>query len=236
MWSEWGCVVLMLNTVVALSPVVKIGAVFTEDARGGSTELAFKYAVYRINKERTLLPNSTLVYDIQYTPSRDSFQTFKKACAQIQSGAVALFSGVGPLLGNTLDHMSTSLHAPHLTIGPFTPENCHKTALLHVRDPRRTSEFSSPDNVGNRADGLPDGKQSAPHMATEDRDSGFGDLGVEEGLGERKDWASVNHTFTINLYPPRDLLTKAFAEFLSYLNWTRMGVIYEDYGNGKYRI
>ncbi|KAH9630559.1 hypothetical protein HF086_016063 [Spodoptera exigua] len=169
MWSEWGCVVLMLNTVVALSPVVKIGAVFTEDARGGSTELAFKYAVYRINKERTLLPNSTLVYDIQYTPSRDSFQTFKKACAQIQSGAVALFSGVGPLLGNTLDHMSTSLHAPHLTIGPFTPEN-------------------------------------------------------------------LNHTFTINLYPPRDLLTKAFAEFLSYLNWTRMGVIYEDYGNGELNI
>ncbi|KAJ8705478.1 hypothetical protein PYW08_012524 [Mythimna loreyi] len=169
MWPGWRWIVLMVNAVAALSPVVKIGAVFTEDARGGSTELAFKYAVYRINKERTLLPNSTLVYDIQYTSARDTFKTYKKACAQIQSGAVALFSGVGPLLGNTLDHMSTSLHAPHLTVGPFAPENS-------------------------------------------------------------------NHTFTINLYPPKDLLTKAFAEFLSYLNWTRMGVIYEDYGYGELNI
>ncbi|PZC71874.1 hypothetical protein B5X24_HaOG212301 [Helicoverpa armigera] len=169
MWPGWRWVVLMVNAVAALSPVVKIGAVFTEDARGGSTELAFKYAVYRINKERLLLPNSTLVYDIQYTPSRDTFKTYKKACAQIQSGAVALVSGVGPLLGNTLQHMSASLHAPHLTVGPFAPEN-------------------------------------------------------------------LNNTFTINLYPPKDLLTKAFAEFLSYLNWTRMGVIYEDYGYGELNI
>nr|XP_049703804.1 glutamate receptor ionotropic, kainate 2 isoform X4 [Helicoverpa armigera]XP_049703805.1 glutamate receptor ionotropic, kainate 2 isoform X4 [Helicoverpa armigera]XP_049703806.1 glutamate receptor ionotropic, kainate 2 isoform X4 [Helicoverpa armigera] len=65
--------------------------------------------------------------------------------------------------------MSASLHAPHLTVGPFAPEN-------------------------------------------------------------------LNNTFTINLYPPKDLLTKAFAEFLSYLNWTRMGVIYEDYGYGELNI
>lgn len=54
------------------------GAIFTEDQKDSSTELAFKYAVYRINKDKTLLPNTTLVYDIQYVPKDDSFRTSKK--------------------------------------------------------------------------------------------------------------------------------------------------------------
>lgn len=60
------------------SNVIKIGALFTEDERESQTELAFKYAVYRINRDRTLLPNATLLYDIQYIPSGDSFHASKK--------------------------------------------------------------------------------------------------------------------------------------------------------------
>lgn len=55
-----------------------LGSIFTEDQKDSSTELAFKYAVYRINKDRELLPNTTLVYDIQYVPRDDSFRTSKK--------------------------------------------------------------------------------------------------------------------------------------------------------------
>ena len=55
-----------------------LGAIFTEDQRDSSTELAFKYAVYRINKDETILPNTTLVFDIQYAPADDSFHTAKK--------------------------------------------------------------------------------------------------------------------------------------------------------------
>jgi ionotropic glutamate receptor len=54
------------------------GAMFTDEQKDGSTELAFKYAVYRINKDRMLLPNSTLVYDIQHVPRDDSFRAAKK--------------------------------------------------------------------------------------------------------------------------------------------------------------
>jgi len=54
------------------------GAIFTEDQKDSSAELAFKYAVYRINKDKNLLPNTTLVYDIQYVPRDDSFRTSKK--------------------------------------------------------------------------------------------------------------------------------------------------------------
>ncbi|CAH2100667.1 unnamed protein product [Euphydryas editha] len=171
MWSEWRWLVVTLNAVAALSPVVKIGAIFTEDSRGGSAELAFKYAVYRINKERSLLPESTLVYDIQYTTARDTFRTYKKACTQIKSGAIAIFSSAGPLLGSTLSAMCKSLHAPHLTVTP------HFIEALNSSD-----------------------------------------------------------SFTINLYPSRVLMDQAFKDLTAYLNWTRMGIIYEDYGFGELNI
>ena len=54
------------------------GALFTDEEKDTPTELAFKYAVYRINRDRNLLPNTTLVYDIQYIPQDDSFRAAKK--------------------------------------------------------------------------------------------------------------------------------------------------------------
>ena len=54
------------------------GAIFNDDQKGNSVELAFKYAVYRINKDANLLPNTTLVYEIQYVPKKDSFHAGKK--------------------------------------------------------------------------------------------------------------------------------------------------------------
>ena len=47
-----------------------------------STELAFKYAVYKINKDPNILANKTLTYDIQYVPREDSFRTTNKVCLE----------------------------------------------------------------------------------------------------------------------------------------------------------
>ncbi|KAK9679749.1 hypothetical protein QE152_g39747, partial [Popillia japonica] len=68
----------LLAVVSALPPVIKIGAIFTEDQKNSTTELAFKYAVYKINKDKTFLPHTALVYDIQYVPRDDSFHASKK--------------------------------------------------------------------------------------------------------------------------------------------------------------
>lgn len=54
------------------------GAIFTHDQKDSSTELAFKYAVYKINKDKIILPKTTLEYDIQYVPKDDSFHASKK--------------------------------------------------------------------------------------------------------------------------------------------------------------
>jgi glutamate receptor, ionotropic, invertebrate len=66
--------------------------VFNEEHKDTSVELAFKYAVYKINKDRNLLPKTTLIYDIQYIPdSSDSFRSSKKVCKQIENGVTAIF-------------------------------------------------------------------------------------------------------------------------------------------------
>lgn len=58
-----------------LSPT---GALFTDEEKDSQLELAFKYAVYRINKDRHILPNTTLIYDIQYIQKVDSYHATKK--------------------------------------------------------------------------------------------------------------------------------------------------------------
>ncbi|CAG2165729.1 unnamed protein product [Oppiella nova] len=57
------------TTITNKMNVARIGAIFTEDQKDSQTELAFKYAVYRINRDKNLLPNTTLIYDIQVSPN-----------------------------------------------------------------------------------------------------------------------------------------------------------------------
>ncbi|XP_049771202.1 glutamate receptor ionotropic, kainate 2 [Schistocerca cancellata] len=92
----------------------RTGAIFTEDQKDSSTELAFKYAVYRINKDKELLPNTTLVYDIQYVPRDDSFRTSKKACKQLEHGVQAIFGPSDPLLGAHIQSICEALDVPHV--------------------------------------------------------------------------------------------------------------------------
>ncbi|XP_044270331.1 glutamate receptor ionotropic, kainate 2-like isoform X5 [Tribolium madens] len=117
LWGSWGAALGLaglLAVAVALPPVVKIGAIFTEDQRNSATELAFKYAVYKINKDKTLLPYTSLVYDIQYVPRDDSFHASKKACNQVQHGVHAVFGPSDPLLGAHIHSICDALDIPHL--------------------------------------------------------------------------------------------------------------------------
>ncbi|KAK7867305.1 hypothetical protein R5R35_002127 [Gryllus longicercus] len=105
---------LLVGPAAALPPVVRIGAIFTEEQKGSSAEMAFKYAVYRINKERLLLPNTTLVYDVQYVPRDDSFRAAKKACLQLGTGVQALFGPSDTLLGAHVQAICEALDVPHV--------------------------------------------------------------------------------------------------------------------------
>ncbi|XP_054715815.1 glutamate receptor ionotropic, kainate 2-like [Uloborus diversus] len=127
------CVWTVWDHVGALPNKLKIGVLFTEDERESPTELAFKYAVYRINKDRTLLPNTTLVYDIQYVPKDDSFHAAKKACQQVSGGANALFGPQEPLLSSQVQSVCDALDIPHVEsrIGILEPEQKEFSINLH---------------------------------------------------------------------------------------------------------
>lgn len=49
-----------------------------ESGPSGAEELAFKFALNTINRNRTLLPNTTLTYDIQRINIFDSFEASRK--------------------------------------------------------------------------------------------------------------------------------------------------------------
>ncbi|XP_057374823.1 glutamate receptor ionotropic, kainate 2-like isoform X2 [Daphnia carinata] len=97
-----------------LPPVIKIGAIMTEEQRGSPTEQLFKYAVERINRDPELLPNTTLIYDIHYVDREDSWHTSKKACLQVQQGAHAIFGPSDPHLGAHVQSICDALEIPHL--------------------------------------------------------------------------------------------------------------------------
>ncbi|XP_015923374.1 glutamate receptor ionotropic, kainate 2 isoform X2 [Parasteatoda tepidariorum] len=100
--------------VVCLPSTLKIGVLFTEDQKESPTELAFKYAVYSINRDRSILPNTTLIYDIQYVPKDDSFHASKKACLQVSSGVSAIFGPQDALLGSHVQSLCDALDIPHI--------------------------------------------------------------------------------------------------------------------------
>ncbi|KAH8339511.1 hypothetical protein KR059_001130, partial [Drosophila kikkawai] len=93
-----------------------IGAIFTEDERESSIESAFKYAIYRINKEKALLPKTQLVYDIEYVPRDDSFRTTKKVCRQLEAGVQAIFGPTDPLLAGHVQSICEAYDIPHVEV------------------------------------------------------------------------------------------------------------------------
>lgn len=50
----------------------------------------------------------------------------------------------------------------------------------------------------------------------------------------RLDLSSETKRLSINLYPEHHLLNQAYSDVISFLNWTKMAIIYEhDYGKIK---
>lgn len=199
--------------------------IFTDDQRNSSAELAFKYAVYRINKDKTILPSTTLIYDIQYVPKEDSFRTTKKVCRQIANeydgvpglgagaakpsrlgGVFAIFAPADTFLGTHVESICDALQIPCIQqrVDFHTAlENAIKSKHSFIHRPP-TKPFAMHNKPGYSQ------QRNANTNAAE---------------------LMSPPTFSINLHPSQKYINQAYFDLINYLNWTRFAVLYEnDYG------
>ncbi|KAK5903443.1 hypothetical protein CgunFtcFv8_007223 [Champsocephalus gunnari] len=96
--------------------VLRFGGIFesTESGPSGAEELAFKFALNTINRNRTLLPNTTLTYDIQRINIFDSFEASRKACDQLSLGVAAIFGPSHSSSANAVQSICNALGVPHV--------------------------------------------------------------------------------------------------------------------------
>uniref|UniRef100_A0A3Q2SZD5 Glutamate receptor n=1 Tax=Fundulus heteroclitus TaxID=8078 RepID=A0A3Q2SZD5_FUNHE len=93
-----------------------IGGIFEtlENEPIGVEELAFKFAVTNINRNRTLMPNTTLTYDIQRINLFDSFEASRRACDQLALGVGAVFGPSHSSSVSAVQSICNALEVPHI--------------------------------------------------------------------------------------------------------------------------
>ncbi|CAH1993009.1 unnamed protein product [Acanthoscelides obtectus] len=104
--------VTLIELVNCLPELIPIGGLFhpTDDKQ----EIAFRYAVEKINNDRTILPRSKLSAQIEKIPPQDSFHASKKVCHLLRTGVAAIF---GPQSAHTASHVQSicdTMEVPHL--------------------------------------------------------------------------------------------------------------------------
>uniref|UniRef100_A0A670IJ84 Glutamate receptor n=1 Tax=Podarcis muralis TaxID=64176 RepID=A0A670IJ84_PODMU len=99
--------------------VLRFGGIFECVESGptgamGAEELAFRFAVNTINRNRTLLPNTTLTYDTQKINLYDSFESQKASCDQLSLGVAAIFGPSHSSSANAVQSICNALGVPHI--------------------------------------------------------------------------------------------------------------------------
>ncbi|XP_016410053.1 glutamate receptor ionotropic, kainate 3-like [Sinocyclocheilus rhinocerous] len=119
-WSVIIVSLFWIHSSAGMPHVIRIGGIFEQMdgpvALVSSEELAFKFAVNNINRNRTLLPNTTLTYDIQRINIYDSFEASRKACDQLSLGVVAIFGPSHSSSSNAVQSICNALEVPHIQV------------------------------------------------------------------------------------------------------------------------
>ncbi|XP_023682004.1 glutamate receptor ionotropic, kainate 1 isoform X3 [Paramormyrops kingsleyae] len=106
----------MAEFYLSSQQVLRIGGIFEtlENEPISVEELAFKFAVTNINRNRTLMPNSTLTYDIQRINLFDSFEASRRACDQLALGVAAIFGPSYSSSVSAVQSICNALEVPHI--------------------------------------------------------------------------------------------------------------------------
>ncbi|KAM8900408.1 glutamate receptor ionotropic, kainate 1 isoform 2-T2 [Spinachia spinachia] len=96
--------------------VLRIGGIFEtrESELVSMDELAFKFAVNNINRNKSLMPNTTLTYDIQRINLFDGFEASRRVCDQLALGVVAVFGPSHSSSVSAVQSICNALEVPHI--------------------------------------------------------------------------------------------------------------------------
>ncbi|KAF2364828.1 Ionotropic glutamate receptor L-glutamate and glycine-binding domain [Trinorchestia longiramus] len=98
--------------ILALPDLIKIGGIF--DPYDQRQELAFRYAVERVNQDRSILVRSALHAQIERLPADDSFHASKRVCQLLRSGVAAIFGPQSEKTANHVQSICDALEIPHI--------------------------------------------------------------------------------------------------------------------------
>ncbi|XP_026318746.1 glutamate receptor ionotropic, kainate 2 isoform X3 [Hyposmocoma kahamanoa] len=103
---------LFFGHLYALPDTIRIGGLFhPEDDK---QEVAFRYAVERVNADRAVLPRAKLLAQVETISPQDSFHASKRVCHLLRSGVAAIF---GPQSAPAAAHVQSicdTMELPHL--------------------------------------------------------------------------------------------------------------------------
>ncbi|XP_058267527.1 glutamate receptor ionotropic, kainate 1 isoform X4 [Hemibagrus wyckioides] len=107
---------IMSKLCLSEHQVLRIGGIFEtrENEPVSVDELAFKFAVTSINRNRTLMSNTTLTYDIQRVNFFDSFEASRRACDQLALGVAAVFGPAHSSSVSAVQSICNALEVPHI--------------------------------------------------------------------------------------------------------------------------
>ncbi|XP_072514228.1 glutamate receptor ionotropic, kainate 1 [Salminus brasiliensis] len=121
--------------------VLRIGGIFEtrENEPVSVDELAFKFAVTSINRNRTLMPNTTLTYDIQRVNLFDSFEASRRVCDQLALGVAAVFGPAHSSSVSAVQSICNALEVPHIQTRWKHPSVDNKDTFFINLYPEHTS-------------------------------------------------------------------------------------------------
>lgn len=77
-------------------------------------EIAFRYAVEKINSDGSILPKSRLSAQIEKISPQDSFHASKRVCYLLRSGVAAIFGPQSPQTASHVQSICDTMEIPHL--------------------------------------------------------------------------------------------------------------------------
>ncbi|XP_039496514.1 glutamate receptor ionotropic, kainate 2 isoform X4 [Drosophila santomea] len=95
-------------------PLVRIGAIFSNQPGKYNSEMAFRYAIHKLNMDKSILPDTTVDYYIEYVNRFDSFETVQKVCKLIRVGVQAIFSPADSVLATHINSICDALDIPNI--------------------------------------------------------------------------------------------------------------------------